>query len=221
MLRIISGKFKGRKLTKSNHLKSLRPTKDSARENIFNILTSNKEILSTNFNLEGANILDVCCGTGSVAFEAISRGADSATMIENNFDHIELVKKNQEILDLQDFTKIINLNVKRLPKNNEFFDLVFIDPPYEDDYIEILRNLIENSWIQNGSIIAIEMSNIGRNLDIFENGLKDNNLIANSLNNEDFNKLNSSLEVEFSATNHLELLEKRKYGSSMFYFFKF
>ncbi len=196
MLRIISGKYKGRKLAKSDHLKNLRPTKDSARENLFNLLTSNKNILATGFDLKNSNILDICCGSGLVAFEAISRGAKSAVLIDNNLSHLDLARQNQNILQIADITKLLNLNVKNLPQNDVFFDLVFIDPPYDEDYNAILNNLLSNKWIQDKTIVVIEMSNIAQKLISFEEEFKLNNLI-----------------------NRLELLEKRKYGSSVFYFF--
>ncbi len=196
MLRIIAGRLKGKKLAKSDHFKNLRPTKESARENLFNLLASNKNIVATGFELSESNVLDVCAGTGAIAFEAISRGAKSASLIENNFDHVELLHKNQKILDIENVTKILTYNAKKLPKNDEFFDFIFVDPPYEEDYESILLSLLKNSWIQKKAILAVEMSNIGKNLDKFENFSNSNEFI-----------------------NQLELLEKRKYGSSVFYIF--
>jgi len=151
-MRIVAGKFKGRNLVKSDHLKALRPTTDKNREALFNILASAKFIKEIGFETVGAKFLDVCCGSGAVGFEALSRGAKSVVFIDNNLAHLELVKKNCEILQTQDCSKILRADVKNigkfLPKNDEFFDLVFIDPPYEEDYKSIMDNLLENDWIK-------------------------------------------------------------------------
>lgn len=164
-MRIVAGKFKGRSLAKSDHLKTLRPTTDKNREALFNILTSAKFVKEIGFEIAGAKFLDVCCGSGAVGFEALSRGAKSVIFIDNNLTHLELVKKNCEILQTQDCSKIMRADVKNvkkfLPKNYEFFDLVFIDPPYEEEYEAIINNLVESGWIaknstQKNSLIVVE-----------------------------------------------------------------
>lgn len=195
MLRIIGGKFKGRKLAKSDHLKDLRPTKDYVRENIFNILTANKKILETGFSIVDCNVLDVCCGTGAIGFEALSRGAKYVKMIEKNPLHVELVKKNQQILDAKDNVEIVHMDANRLSINSTFFDLIYLDPPYADNPISIVNNLIKNNWLQFGSILVVEVGAIAEIINLFEDRIK-NGFIAKKL----------------------ELLEKRKYGSTVFYF---
>jgi 16S rRNA (guanine966-N2)-methyltransferase len=165
-MRIIAGKFKGRILTKSNHLKSLRPTTDRNREALFNILSSAKFIKEMSFNLNETNVLDVCCGTGAVAFEALSRGAKSAFLIDKNRDHLEVTKKNSEILKVENSVKIVCADVSKLEKNSIFFDLVFLDPPYEDEVENFLTNLLKNDWIQEKSLLVIESSNVLKSLKI-------------------------------------------------------
>jgi 16S rRNA (guanine966-N2)-methyltransferase len=159
-MRIIAGKFKGRNLAKSDHLKTLRPTTEKNRESLFNILASAKFIKEIGFELADKKILDVCCGSGAVGFEALSRGAKSVVFIDNNLAHLDLVKKNCEILQTENCVKILQADVKKiakfLPKNEEFFDLVFIDPPYEEDYELIIQNLLEKCWIKQNSLIVVE-----------------------------------------------------------------
>ncbi len=156
-MRIISGKFRGRKLTDSLHLKkTLRPTTDMAREALFNILFSAKSLKEIGFQIVGSDILDVCCGSGAVAFEALSRGANSAVLIDNNREHLELAKKNAELLGIISEAKFLQLDVRKLPQNEKFFDLVFIDPPYREDYLLIVSSLLEKNWIQKKSLIIIE-----------------------------------------------------------------
>ena len=124
-MRIVAGKFKGRKLAKSDHLKDLRPTTDRNREALFNILTSGRVVNEAGFNLIDANILDVCCGSGAVAFEALSRGAKLATLIDNNLDHLEIAKKTARDFGIKNEAKILCLDVRKLPENKEFFDLEY------------------------------------------------------------------------------------------------
>ena len=159
-MRIIAGKFKGRKLVKSDHLKSLRPTTDMAREALFNILASGKFINEISFDINGANILDVCAGSGAVAFEALSRGAKFATLIEKDRGHIEIIRSNAKVFDVENQIKILNYDAKKLPKNSEFFDLIFIDPPYEDNYKEIIEKLCSENWIKQDSLVVIEHDSI-------------------------------------------------------------
>ncbi len=171
-MRIISGKFRGRKLFDSKALKTLRPTTDMAREALFNILFSARFLKEINFSFDNCNFLDVCAGSGAVAFEALSRGAKSAVLIENNFAHLDLIKKNSEILKVENDVKISRLDATKLPQNSEFFDVVFIDPPYEDTYLPIVESLIKNSWIQKNSLIVIEFKTKNKEISKIEDLLK-------------------------------------------------
>ena len=155
-MRIVAGKFRGKNLAKSDHLKSLRPTTDKNREALFNILSSAKFIKEIGFKIDGATILDVCCGSGAVAFEALSRGAKSVFLIDNFKAHLDLTKKNSELLKVENEIEIFCADVKNLPKNEKFFDLIFIDPPYAEDYPTIIKNLLEKNWIQKKSLVAVE-----------------------------------------------------------------
>ncbi len=150
-MRIISGKYRGRKLTKSDHLKSLRPTTDKNREALFNILFSAK-----NFDIVGAKVLDLCCGTGAVAFEALSRGAELAILMDNNREHLALTKKNAEILGIKNEAEILFQDVKNLPQNKKTFDLIFIDPPYGQGYLEVLHDLHKKNYISEKTLVVIE-----------------------------------------------------------------
>ncbi len=160
-MRIIAGKFRGRNLVKSDHLKSsLRPTTDRNREALFNILNSAKSLKEISFKIENAKVLDVCCGSGAVGFEALSRGAKSVVFIDNNRDHLEIVKQNSEIFAVEKDVKIMRLDAKNLPENNDDFDLIFIDPPYEESYLDIVTNLFEKKWIRPNSLIVVEYGSL-------------------------------------------------------------
>ncbi|MBM5782994.1 MAG: methyltransferase domain-containing protein, partial [Pelagibacterales bacterium] len=106
-MRIVAGKFRGKNLVKSDHLKDLRPTTDKNREALFNILSSGKNIKELGFKILNSNVLDVCCGTGAVAFEALSRGANSAFLIDKNQTHLKIVKENILNLGLQNSVEVL------------------------------------------------------------------------------------------------------------------
>lgn len=154
-MRIVAGKFRGRNLAKSDHLK-LRPTTDKNREALFNVLNSGKFVKDFGFEIRDAKILDMCCGTGAVGFEALSRGAEFVTFVDLNHEHLEVVKKNAALFRVENSCEILRLDAKKLPENKKQFDLVFVDPPYSEDYSLILKNLLEKNWISEKSLVVIE-----------------------------------------------------------------
>ncbi len=158
-MRIIAGKFRGRALAKSDHLK-LRPTTDKNREALFNILMAKK----FGFDFQDSKVLDMCCGTGAIGFEALSRGANSVTFIDLNKSHLELVRKNFQLLAVEKHCEILCFDAKNLPKNSKEFDLVFLDPPYEEDYEQILRNMLGQGWISPKTLLVIEAQSSKKNL---------------------------------------------------------
>lgn len=155
-MRLVAGKFRGKNLVKSDHLKELRPTTDKNREALFNILASGKFVKESGFKILDAEVLDLCCGTGAVGFEALSRGAKSVVFIDNSPAHLALVKKNSVLLGVENAVKILCLDAKKLPKNDKIFDLIFIDPPYAEDYFTIMTSLAENGWLAEKSLIVVE-----------------------------------------------------------------
>lgn len=155
-MRIVAGKFRGKNLVNSDHLKNLRPTTDKNREALFNILSSGKIVKEFGFKIIDANILDICCGSGAVAFEALSRGAKFACLVDKNPLHLEIVKQNISNLAVQELAEIICVDAAKLSESKMAFDLVFIDPPYADDYLRIIENLINKLWISEKSLIVVE-----------------------------------------------------------------
>lgn len=189
-MRIISGKFRGRKLVDCEKLKNLRPTTDKNREAFFNILQSAKFLKDLDFSLIDCNFLDLCCGSGAVGLEAISRGAKKVFFVENNHQHLEILRQNIELLKVENQTKILKENVKNLNFLNENFDLIFLDPPYNENYQEIVENLLQKKYLTNKNLLVVE----------FEA--------------KKFNNFSEFFEKNF------EILDQRIYGISLFGFFK-
>jgi 16S rRNA (guanine966-N2)-methyltransferase len=211
-MRIISGKFRGRKLIDSSFLKDLRPTTDRNREALFNLLTSGNFLNKINFNLIDSNVLDLCCGTGAVGFESLSRGAKSLTLIDNNAQHLMIAKKNAEILGVANDCQFIKSSAQKLPIASAKFELIFIDPPYQENYNLIIKELIEKKYLLPTTLLVIECSkthkieshNIKNNKILIDNFKK--NDILNEFNSENIAHLNSSI------------LDFRSYGNTSFYF---
>jgi 16S rRNA (guanine966-N2)-methyltransferase len=160
-LRIIAGKFRGRKLLDSSHLKALRPTTDANRESLFNILSAAKFIREIDFEITNCQIIDVCCGSGAVAFEALSRGAKKATLIDNSRTNLELAKSNAALLKIEDQCHFSLADVKSISPNlvdKDLRKLIFLDPPYEENYEIILQNLIAKEWLKKNDLLVIEMA---------------------------------------------------------------
>lgn len=145
-MRIISGKYKAKKLhtLKSN---DTRPTSDKVRESVFSMLG----------DIEG-DVLDLFGGTGGLAIEALSRGADSAMIIDGAGDAIKIIKENTQDLDepVEIFRNDYRRALKAMGKREKSFDLIFLDPPYNKKLIDKSLGLISEYGILNdgGRIVA-------------------------------------------------------------------
>ena len=154
-MRIISGKFKGKKILHPAD-KNTRPLKDLTKESIFNIINHSKKF---SINLEGSEILDLFSGTGSFGIECLSRGAKYVTFVENYERILPILKKNLDNLNSQKnysiYEKnIVNeLNLKELKKK---FDIIFLDPPYKEKNLEkTLFNIIDQKILKPDGILII------------------------------------------------------------------
>ena len=162
-MRIIAGKFKGRKIYNPTD-NITRPLKDRVRESIFNIIEHSKEM---NFDLINSNVLDLYSGVGSFGLECISRGARKVYFFENYTPSLNILKKNIETLGCKKNIKVINNDVERI-KNfykifNEKINLVFLDPPFIDEKINLILNKIyEMKILTNKSCIIIHRNSINK-----------------------------------------------------------
>lgn len=152
-MRIIGGELKGATLYDPKDINT-RPLKDLARESIFNLLMHSKKI---RFQIKNSNILDLYAGTGSFGLECLSRKAKEVYFVENKKNAIEILEKNIEKLNLKKNTKIFYNDVLDLIKKNFTdikFNLIFFDPPFKDDNINELIELIASSrFLDKNSIL--------------------------------------------------------------------
>ncbi len=160
-MRIIAGSLRGRKLVDCTKFKDLRPTCDRSREMIFNILNSAKFLKEISFKIDGATILDLCCGSGAFSFEAMSHGAAFAVLIDSNPSHLDIAKKNAENLQLTKQLEFLLADLKfGLKANEKKFDLIFFDPPYDEDYQMMIKRLIQSNFISNNALLVVEFKTI-------------------------------------------------------------
>ena len=154
-MRVISGILKGRKLFLPLD-KNTRPLKDSTKEAIFNIIQHSTKL---NFNNKIKNVLDVFSGTGSFGLECLSRGSKEVYFVENYQPAIKILKKNIVNLGLEKKCKIIDEDFlsKNIYKNlDKKFDLIFLDPPYNQRNITILlNNIIRINFLKNDGLVII------------------------------------------------------------------
>ena len=109
--------------------------------------------------LKDINILDLFAGTGAFSFEAISRGASFATLIEKDFNVSENIKKNISNLKISKQTRVINNDSFELRENIGIHELYFIDAPYLSGYTsEILIKASEKGWLSHNPLIICEIS---------------------------------------------------------------
>jgi 16S rRNA (guanine966-N2)-methyltransferase len=138
-LRIIGGKYKGRRIVPPPGFKA-RPTTDFARESLFNILNNR-------IDFEEIRILDLFAGTGSISYEFASRGAREVHLVEKDIRHISGIRRIIKDMDFKNI-RSIHIDVKAYLKTcSAKYDIVFADPPYELKWLGELPNLVAASGI--------------------------------------------------------------------------
>ena len=149
-LRIIGGKWRGHRL-KVPTSKGIRPTPDAVRETLFNWLGS---------NVEGTKVVDLFAGTGSLGFEALSRGAAHATFVEKNRRSVSMLRKSCQQFDLNaSEASVVSANsIGWLKSNTSKWDIVFVDPPFDrtELYSRALTELLDH--LSSESIVYLEFS---------------------------------------------------------------
>ena len=158
-MRIVGGKWRGRKLSKlaGNFLSpDLRPTMDRVRETIFNILAH-----GVFFDVKGTRVLDLFCGTGALGFEALSRGAKHVSFIDRDKTSISILSENISLLNAEKEVMVLQSDATKLRKNiGQDFDLIFLDPPYGRGLGELALDIaLMHGWISKNAVVVWEEQN--------------------------------------------------------------
>jgi len=147
-MRIISGKYRGKKLKEFN-LDSTRPTTDRVKESIFNLIQ---------FDVVDSVVLDLFSGTGALGVEAISRGAKLTHLVDNNKKAIEIINAN--LKGVEGEFKVFNLDFNTFLSSTEIkYDIVLLDPPYKTNFgVEAIEQLVNLKLLNNNAIVIFETS---------------------------------------------------------------
>lgn len=160
-MRIIAGTARRKALETLPGDDITRPTAERVKEGLFSAIQ---------FELEGRRVLDLFCGCGQLSLEALSRGAESAVMIDDNVQAVEIIKKNARNTGLAKQCRISRMDyseyLKSATTKGEKFDLVFLDPPYSKDVKDEVVKKVSRAGILNpGAIVVCESDR-----DLFEDG---------------------------------------------------
>ena len=146
MIRISSGKFKGRRLLE-NKFAHIRPTTDEVRQALF---------IKLQFFVPEKKVLDLFCGTGAMGIEAFSRGASSVIFVDKDSRSVAMTKSNLQSLGIEQ--KVVRCNaLSFLEHCDEKFDLIILDPPYQSGlYESVLSKIFEKQILEDDGIIVCE-----------------------------------------------------------------
>jgi len=153
-LRIVGGQFRGRRLQYGGDIRT-RPMKDRLREAVFNLVGP---------DIRGMHAIDLFAGTGALAFEALSRGAARATLIEQHYPTAGVIRRNAAVLEVEEAVDIVTGNVfiwwKKRPILSDLPWVVFCSPPYDfyvqrtEEMLELIGGLIQSA--PAGSAFVVE-----------------------------------------------------------------
>ncbi len=152
MMRVISGKYKGKKLIGFD-IKGTRPTMDRIKESLFGMIQN---------NIKNSTVLDLFAGSGSLGIESLSNGASECYFVDSNIALINIIKQNIE--NIKEKINIYKSDYKKalenFKNNNIKFDLIFLDPPYEMNLInDSLDKIYKYKLLNDNGIIVCEFEN--------------------------------------------------------------
>jgi len=157
-MRIISGIYKGINLDTPRDV-DIRPALGRMKNSLFNILMG---------EFEDKKVLDLFAGTGSLGFEALSRGAKNCLFVENNRPCFDSIQKNISKLKLENVARVLFTDafdiISYAKKNDEKFDYIFIDPPYryydekpfKEKLLKLIDDLAEKNIITKNGMVIVE-----------------------------------------------------------------
>lgn len=145
-MRVIAGKFKGKPLKELKY-DHIRPTADKVKQALFTKLQ---------FDIVGARVLDLFCGTGGLGIEAVSRGADEVVFVDKNPKSVALTKENLRALKIDAKVFLTSYEVA-LEKVQGQFDFILVDPPYKSGvYEDVVKKIFERNLLKTDGLIVCE-----------------------------------------------------------------
>lgn len=157
-MRIVAGKYRGRKLLAPSKDSGIRPTSDRVREAIFALLG----------DIDGARVLDLYAGSGALGIEAVSRGAEKAVFVDSS--PLSRVRANIDRLKLNHSCRFFQADVEDFLKHQEHgsFDLVLIDPPYRllPELGQMLESLVAPMVSERGRLVVESSSQLSLRMDL-------------------------------------------------------
>lgn len=161
-MRVISGTARGTTLQSIEDIKT-RPTLDRVKESLFNIIQN---------NIEDAIILDLFSGSGAIGIEFLSRGAKKAYLCDKSKQAVQMIKKNLEKTRLQENAIIYNEDYNECLKklHNVKFNIIFLDPPYKEDFaVDAVKKINDMQLLKDDGIIIIETDDPERDIKKLKN----------------------------------------------------
>lgn len=154
-MRIVGGKHRGRPLAAPGG-RSVRPTSDRVRQAVFDILC-HWALTDDPSPVNGAQVLDICCGTGAMGLEALSRGAAHCTFIDADRSALAIVRQNAAALGEAARADVRQSDAASLPRATKPASLIFLDPPYRAALVEpVLTSVVRQGWAAPDAIVVVE-----------------------------------------------------------------
>lgn len=148
-MRVVAGEYGGRRLKAVPGMKT-RPTTDKVKEAMFNIIGP---------YLDGGQVLDLFAGSGGLSIEAVSRGAEHATLVDRQYQAIKTIHENLSVTKEEDKFTVLKGDaykmLNKLAKQEQGFDYVFLDPPYKKQQILELMEQLKNLGLLNTDALII------------------------------------------------------------------
>ena len=152
-MRIIAGSLKGRKLTPPKN-DAIRPTSDRMRESLFNLLMHGRYAGDA---IVDQRVMDLCCGTGAVGLEAISRGAAHCVFADQDRSALALAKENAQHCKVEGQCQFLLGDARQLPVAPQPVALAFMDAPYATPLtVPVYAVLRRQGWLKSGSLFVVE-----------------------------------------------------------------
>jgi 16S rRNA (guanine966-N2)-methyltransferase len=151
-MRIISGLYKGRRITAPKKL-PVRPTTDMAKEALFNILHHQ-------YYFDDISVLDLFSGSGNISYEFASRGTEQITAVDDNYGCIKFINETAEAFEMSISTLKSDV-FKFLEKSKQKHDIIFADPPYDfevEKFSKIPELVFQNQLLEDDGLLIVEHS---------------------------------------------------------------